>query len=127
MWNTARLLELDPGARPILGKEVGSAALGRISVAGFAVLALLALAGAFTRTARRAPYFVWLVPLVLWLGTVPFAVNFSRFRSPLDPFAVLLAALAVASAAEGIHRRASRTTTTAAAEPSSAPATTSPG
>jgi 4-amino-4-deoxy-L-arabinose transferase-like glycosyltransferase len=95
VWNTARLLELDPAARPIIGKEVGSAALGRISVAGFAVLALLALAGAFTRAARRVPAFVWLVPVVLWLGTVPFAVNFSRFRSPLDPFVVLLAALAV--------------------------------
>jgi 4-amino-4-deoxy-L-arabinose transferase-like glycosyltransferase len=126
-WNTARLLELDPPARAILGKEVGSQPLGRLSVAGFAVIAVLALLGAATRRARRTPYFVWLVPLVLWLGTVPFAVNFSRFRAPLDPFAILLAALAVTAVAQGVHRRASRTTSTAAAEPISAPATTSAG
>jgi 4-amino-4-deoxy-L-arabinose transferase-like glycosyltransferase len=100
-FNTARLLELDPGARGILGKEVGSASLARASFAGFAVLALLALVGACTRAARRAA-FVWLMPLALWLGTVPFAVNFSRFRAPLDPFLILLAALAAVAVAERI-------------------------
>ena len=35
------------------------------------------------------------------VGTVPFAVNFDRFRAPIDPFLILLAALAItASSAE---------------------------
>jgi hypothetical protein len=126
-YNTARLLELDPAARPILGSEVGSQPLGRLSVAGFCALALLALPGACTRRARRAPYFVWLVPFALWLGTVPFAVNFSRFRIPLDPFVILLAALAANAAAEGAQRRLRTMTTTAASEPINAPASTSAG
>jgi 4-amino-4-deoxy-L-arabinose transferase-like glycosyltransferase len=97
-WNTARLLELDGGARPVTGAVVGSRALGNISVAGFAVLAVLALLGAFTRAARSAPRFVWLIPLLFWLTTVPLVVNFSRFRAPIDPFLILLAACAVSAA-----------------------------
>jgi 4-amino-4-deoxy-L-arabinose transferase-like glycosyltransferase len=108
-WNTARLLELDGGTRPVIGTEVGSRSLGDASVAGFAVLAVLALAGAFTRAARGAPRFVWLIPILFWLTTVPLVVNFSRFRAPIDPFLILLAATAVAAAAErlaGIRGRA---------------------
>jgi 4-amino-4-deoxy-L-arabinose transferase-like glycosyltransferase len=98
-WNTARMLELEGGARPVIGEVVGSATLGDVSVAGFAVLALLAVAGAFTRAARTVPRFVWLIPLLFWLTTVPLVVNFSRFRAPIDPFLVLLAAAGVVAAA----------------------------
>jgi hypothetical protein len=52
---------------------------------------------------------VWLIPILFWLTTVPLVVNFSRFRAPIDPFLILLAATAVAAAAErlaGIRGRA---------------------
>src|SRR4051794_1728985 len=99
--NTARLAELDPEARSVLRVVVGSKSLTRLSIAGFGVFALLALAGAFTARARAVPWPVWLIPLLLWASVAPFAVNFSRFRAPLDPWLVLLAALAVRAAVRG--------------------------
>ena len=106
LWNTARLLELDPSAREALAGEVQSRSLAAVAIGGFALLAALALPGAFTRRARAAPRWLWLVPLLLWAGTVPFAVNFSRFRAPIDPFLVLLAALTPAAAAPRVRRAA---------------------
>jgi 4-amino-4-deoxy-L-arabinose transferase-like glycosyltransferase len=106
VWNTARLLELDPVARESLAGEVQSRTLAAVSVGGFALLAALAPAGAFTRRARGAPRWLWLVPLLMWAGTVPFAVNFSRFRAPIDPFLELLAALTLAAAAPAVRRAA---------------------
>jgi 4-amino-4-deoxy-L-arabinose transferase-like glycosyltransferase len=111
-WNTYRMLELYPDSRAILGSDVGSPRLATISVAGFAVLLALALLGACTRTARRAPAFLWLTPLLLWLSTAPFAVNFSRFRSPIDPFLVLAAACGIATL---LRRRAAAPTAVSAA------------
>jgi hypothetical protein len=93
-WNTARLVELDQHG--LLAGELGSRRLATIGIAGFAVLAALALPGAFTRRARAAPLWLWLIPLLLWASTAPFGVNFSRFRAPIDPFLELLAAAAVA-------------------------------
>jgi hypothetical protein len=107
-WNTARLLELDPHARESLAGEVQSRTLAAVSVAGFAVLAGLALLGALTRRARRAPLWLWLAPILLWAGTAPFAVNFSRFRAPIDPFLELLAALPPAAAAPLARRAGGR-------------------
>lgn len=93
--NSARLVEIDPGGRAVLAQVIGSRALMHVSVAGFVVCAALALVGAFTRRARAAPRAVWLMPLLLGASVVALAVVFSRFRAPLDPFLVLLAALAV--------------------------------
>jgi 4-amino-4-deoxy-L-arabinose transferase-like glycosyltransferase len=104
-WNTLREFDLQAGARGNLAGEVRSRALGRVSVAAFAAMAALALAGAFTARARRAPRFVWLIPVLMWLGTVLLAVNFSRFRAPLEPFFVLLGALAATAAGERLARR----------------------
>jgi 4-amino-4-deoxy-L-arabinose transferase-like glycosyltransferase len=108
-WNTLRLLDVDRVARADLAGELRSPLLARISFAGFAALALLAVAGLFARRLRAGPWWLWLTPLLLWLGTVPFAVNFDRFRAPLDPFLILLAALAVTAIGERVVsvRRAS--------------------
>jgi hypothetical protein len=103
-WNTARMLELDPAGRRDLAGELRSRRLASVSFAGFAVLAVLALAGTAAARARRAPAWLWLVPVLMWLGTVPFAVNFSRFRAPIDPFLVLLAALALTALGERAAR-----------------------
>jgi hypothetical protein len=100
--NTTRLLELDTEARAIVAGAAGSRTLAHVSILGFAVFALFAAAGAATRQARSAPSFVWLVPIALLCSVLPFAVNFSRFRAPLDAFAILLAALAVCAMASRV-------------------------
>jgi 4-amino-4-deoxy-L-arabinose transferase-like glycosyltransferase len=105
IWNTARLAELDAGGRSVLASGLGSRRLAHFSIGGFAVTALLAAAGAFTRRARAVPGFFWLIPALLWLTTVVTAAQFSRFRAPLDPFVVMLAALGVVAIAERLRPR----------------------
>ena len=75
-------------------------------VSGYAFLAflVLAVAGAFTRAARAAPWWLWLMP-VLMLLSVMFVVGETRFRAPIDPFVVLLAALALARVLPGRESR----------------------
>jgi hypothetical protein len=59
----------------------------------FWLYALLAVAGAFTRRARAAPLWLWCVPLLMYLGVVFLVVETPRYRTAIDPFIVLLAAL----------------------------------
>jgi hypothetical protein len=54
----------------------------------------LAVAGAFTAAARSAPRWLWLMPALMLLSVV-FVVGEMRFRAQIDPFLVLLAALAL--------------------------------
>lgn len=65
-----------------------------LAIYGFYPLALLALAGALTRRARRAPRWLWLFPLLL--AATVLVTGFVRFRAPIDPFLAMLAALALA-------------------------------
>lgn len=60
----------------------------------FYALALLALAGAMTPAARRAPAWFWLAPVLLFAGVI-FAGSAIRYRAPVEPFLALLAALAL--------------------------------
>lgn len=64
------------------------------AVFGFYPLVALALAGLLTSAFWRAPRWLWLVPL--GLATTLFVTSFLRFRSSIDPFLVMLAALALA-------------------------------
>ena len=66
----------------------------------FWIYAVLAIAGAFTRRARAAPLWLWVVPLLMYLSVVFLVVETPRYRTAIDPFIVLLAALALARAAE---------------------------
>jgi 4-amino-4-deoxy-L-arabinose transferase-like glycosyltransferase len=72
--------------------------VAKIGVISFYVLCLLALAGAFTRPARRAPRWLWAMPLLWWISIAPVNVETPRFREPIDPFFLMLAACAVAAA-----------------------------
>ena len=72
--------------------RIGDAVVA-LAIASFAALALLALGGATTRAARRAPRALWLVPLAL--ATVVFVVPGNRLRAPIEPFMIMLAALAL--------------------------------
>ena len=60
----------------------------------FYAIALLALAGALTPAARRAPAWLWLAPILLFASIIP-AGSAIRYRAPIEPFLALLAALAL--------------------------------
>ena len=61
----------------------------------FWIFALLAVIGAFTQRARAAPLWFWSVPLLMYLSVVFLVVETPRYRTAIDPFIVLLAALAL--------------------------------
>jgi 4-amino-4-deoxy-L-arabinose transferase-like glycosyltransferase len=97
-WNLLRLFNLTgPGIeRQFAGGEGYSPTLAEVSVYAFWVLLAVALAGAFTTAARRAPKALWGCPAVILLTTMVL-LGLTRYRSPADPFFVLLAALGVLS------------------------------
>ena len=71
-----------------------------IGVVSFWVLLALAIAGLFTAVRREAPGWLWAFPVLYWLSITFVNVETPRFREPIDPFLVLLAACAVATAAQ---------------------------
>jgi 4-amino-4-deoxy-L-arabinose transferase-like glycosyltransferase len=99
--NTRRLFELEGTfAWKASASAISlSTSVARRGVISFWILCLLALAGAFTRLARAAPKWIWVVPLLLALSVVLVNVETPRFREPVDPFLILLAAAGLATAA----------------------------
>jgi hypothetical protein len=69
--------------------------VARTGVTAFWILCVLALAGAVTRVARDGPRWLWWLALSYALSIVFVNVETPRFREPIDPFLVLLAACAV--------------------------------
>jgi 4-amino-4-deoxy-L-arabinose transferase-like glycosyltransferase len=108
--NSRRLLELEGTyAWQASAKAMGlPEPTARIGVVSFWVLALFALAGAFTRTVRAAPRWLWLVLALLWLSVAAINVETPRFREPVDPFLILLAACGLATALRAAVGAASR-------------------
>ena len=95
--NLTRMFELEGAAAwhasaRAMGLHVDVARTGVIS---FWVLCLLALAGLFTRAVRAAPKWIWAIPVLYALSVVFINVETPRFREPIDPFLLLLAACAV--------------------------------
>jgi hypothetical protein len=112
-WNTRRLLDLSSlrWSRHTASTISVTPGWADVGVICFWSFALLALAGATRPAVRRVPAFVWAVPLVMYLSVVFLAAETPRYRAPLDPFVILLAALALASlreAAAGRLRRVRR-------------------
>jgi 4-amino-4-deoxy-L-arabinose transferase-like glycosyltransferase len=110
--NTLRMLELEGSfawrsSAAAIGLDGGTA---RIGVIGFWLVLLLAIAGAFTPLARQAPLWVWGVPLVMALSTVFVNGETPRFREPVDPFLILLAACALTTGANAVGDRITRLT-----------------
>jgi hypothetical protein len=105
--NTLRMFELEG----TYAWQASTAALNihdpwpSIGVYSFYVLCLVAIAGLFTRRVRRAPWWLWLIPILWWISVVPINVETPRFREPIDPFFVLLAACAVATAVDWLWLR----------------------
>jgi hypothetical protein len=108
--NTLRLLDLDGWGRTRF--TAGSIDLPATpAVAGaimFYVVALLALGGAVSRDARRAPGWLWLLPILQFASTVLVISETPRFRTPLDPFILLLAALSIERMATLVGRKMPR-------------------
>jgi 4-amino-4-deoxy-L-arabinose transferase-like glycosyltransferase len=104
--NTLRLFELEGSfAWRASAYAIGiTGDVAQIGVASFWLLALLALAGAFTRIARAAPVWLWAIPILLWLAVAAVNAETPRFREPLDPFLIVLAGCALAAALEGLGR-----------------------
>ena len=65
---------------------------------------MLAVVGAFTQRARAAPLWLWSVPLLMYLSVVFLVVETPRYRTAIDPFIVLLAALALTRAVDAAER-----------------------
>jgi 4-amino-4-deoxy-L-arabinose transferase-like glycosyltransferase len=108
LWNSLRMFHL--AERDFAVGNLRDTDIPRVpallEIYGFYPLAILALGGMLTRRARRAPRWLWLVPVCL--ATSVFVTGFIRFRAPIDPFLVILAALAVAGTLERRSRRRDR-------------------
>jgi 4-amino-4-deoxy-L-arabinose transferase-like glycosyltransferase len=104
--NLTRLLELEGSAAwHASAQAVGLPAnVARTGVIAFWVLAVLAIAGAFTARARRMPGWLWAIPLLLTLSVVFINVETPRFRAPVDPYLILPAACAVIAALAALRR-----------------------
>ena len=98
--NTRRLLELESSlAWRASTYNIGIArSAARVGVLGFWIVALVAAFGAVTAAARRAPRWLWATPVLLYLSVVFVNAETPRFRAPIDPFLIMLAACAVAAA-----------------------------
>jgi hypothetical protein len=96
-WNTRRLLDVASlqWSRHTASTVSVGPGWANAGVVSFWIFAALALAGATRRTARVVPWFVWALPLTMYLSVVFLAAETPRYRAPIDPFIVLLAACAV--------------------------------
>jgi 4-amino-4-deoxy-L-arabinose transferase-like glycosyltransferase len=115
-WNTLRMLNLTgPGFERYLASfQSYPQWLTSASVYAFWILGLLALGGCFVAAARRAPWALWGCPLVVFCSTVVF-LGSTRYRSPADPFLIMLAALGLIAAWDGWRRPRRRAVASAAA------------
>jgi 4-amino-4-deoxy-L-arabinose transferase-like glycosyltransferase len=99
-WNTRRMLDL-------AGQRRSRATAATITidhtwadrgVLCFWIVTTVALAAALCGVARRTPWLVWSFPALMFLGVVFLVVETPRYRTPIDPFLVLLAAAGVVAA-----------------------------
>jgi hypothetical protein len=122
-WNTLRLLNLTGPLveRLFAGGEGYPVWLAVLSVYSFWALLALSLCG-FSRPAwRAAPRALWGWPLAIYATTAPL-LGLTRYRSPADPFLILLAACAAIATRDRLgRRRAHRESRSVGAAPSPRP------
>lgn len=106
-WNSVRLFDLtgtDFGR--IVGSSLGfSNRVSDVTVYAWYLVAALALVGALVAPLRRTPWALWLAPLLFWATTV-LALGTFRYRAPLEPFVLALAACAIDAAYRRVAHRA---------------------
>lgn len=111
-WNTLRLLDLQGRrvSRQTARNDLrASPRWADLSVVCFWIVGALALIALFTRGARSLPRVIWVIPLLLYLSIAPVTTGTPRFRAALDPFVILLAAVAIRSVSVALReRRAAR-------------------
>lgn len=108
--NTLRMFELEGSfawhaSATAQDIDAGNAHAGVISLY---VLCILALLGIPTRLARRAPKWIWVAPILLAVSAVLVNMETPRFREPLEPLLILLAACALTTAGARAGRRLRR-------------------
>ena len=108
--NGRRLLELEGTFAWIASASAVSLTtpVARTGVISFWILCMLAIAALATRRGRSAPGWVWVIPVLLALSVVLVNVETPRFREPVDPFLILLAAAGVSTAADWLIGRLRR-------------------
>jgi hypothetical protein len=106
-WSTVRALDLAGLGWSRHTASTVSVAHGwaDAGVFTFWAVAALALAGALTARGRRIPLHVAAVPALLYLSVVFLAFETPRYRPGIDPFVVLLAAVALVAAWDAVRRR----------------------
>ncbi len=106
-YNSLRLLELEGTfAWTASAKAMGlSPQTARAGVVSFWILCLLALSGLFTKAWRTAPWWLWSIPVLMWLSVAAVNVETPRFREPVDPFLIMLAACALATLGRRVRAR----------------------
>ena len=126
VWNALRVFDIHHDAAFKLGfqanflQAVGDARLASRAVpASVYLLLALALLGVMAQvmrgtSVRRAPWYVWAVPVLLVLPAIP-VYGLARYRSPVDPFLVMLAAVGLVAAYERVTARRTQPGASAAA------------
>ncbi len=120
-WSLPRLLGFSgPGfERYIAQLEAYPPTLAVISIYSFWLVGLLALGASVVLIRRHGPrrrtdpgsgyrgLALWLCPVLLFLSTLP-VIGDARYRSPCDPFVLVLAAVAVLELSQVLARRRAR-------------------
>jgi 4-amino-4-deoxy-L-arabinose transferase-like glycosyltransferase len=98
--NTLRMFELEGSyAWHASARAMGlHPNIAEIGIIGFWLACLLAIGGLFTGLGRRGPWWLWAMPVLWWITIVPVNVETPRFREPIDPFILLLAACLITTA-----------------------------
>lgn len=97
IFNSLRMVQLNGAfTNDVYHREAGVPSWARrISQLSVYLVVLLALGGAVVLVRRReGPLWLWLVPVAMWLAVAP-VLGTPRYRAPIDPFLVLLAAAAL--------------------------------
>ena len=109
-WNGLRLLGLD---RPLATSEqtyefqgIGKG-YAKLALAAWYLLALAALAGLALGALRGLPWWLWVVPPLLYLGVIWISSDL-RYRAPIEPFVILAAAAALTGTRPGPRRQPTR-------------------
>lgn len=105
-FNTLRLFDLGGFSfTRIAARSLGyGPRLADIEVVSFLVVGATALVGLTDRRVRRIPRAVWTAPVLFVVTTVPLLGTF-RYRAPLEPFILLLAALGTIRLAGAVRLR----------------------
>jgi hypothetical protein len=92
--NSLRLLELGGARRTRFAASTIDVPPGAAIAGAWQLWLVLgvALIGALTRVRRQVPAWLVALPVLVWIATVLVQSETPRFRAPIDPFIVMLAA-----------------------------------